>query len=117
MRHTCSYDLLLHNNCVYSSVASGNAPGNRGGDVKSLGAQDGPLGGLGNPASALGGGIGPLGSGNKDKNKDEVDEKHEGFGLKGEDVKGSLKIHLKLDLEADIRILARVRGDIAIGLL
>ena len=41
----------------------------------------------------------------------------EGFGLQGEDVRGSLKIHIKLDLEADIRIVARLKGDIAIGLL
>ncbi|EON64999.1 hypothetical protein W97_04234 [Coniosporium apollinis CBS 100218] len=34
-----------------------------------------------------------------------------------EDVKGSLKIHIKLNLEADIRIIARVKGDIAIGIL
>ncbi|KAJ9645118.1 hypothetical protein H2201_001086 [Coniosporium apollinis] len=34
-----------------------------------------------------------------------------------EDVKGSLKIHIKLNLDADIRIIARIKGDIAIGIL
>lgn len=49
-------------------------------------------------------------------NNDEEDD--EGFGLEnGKDVKGSLKVHIKLDLEADIRIIARVKGDIAIGIL
>jgi hypothetical protein len=28
-----------------------------------------------------------------------------------------LKVHNKLDLEADIRIIAKIKGDIAIGLL
>ena len=35
---------------------------------------------------------------------------------KGE-MRGSLKIYIKLDLEADIRVIAKVKGDIAIGLL
>lgn len=53
------------------------------------------------------------GKGNTDEEDDDV-----GFGLEnGKDVKGSLKIHIKLDLEADIRIIARVKGDIAIGIL
>lgn len=30
---------------------------------------------------------------------------------------GSLKIHVKLALEVDIRIIARLKGDIAIGIL
>lgn len=30
---------------------------------------------------------------------------------------GSLKIHIKLALEVDIRIIARLKGDIAIGIL
>ena len=43
-------------------------------------------------------------------------QRKEGFGLSNdEDVKGSLKIHIKLDLEADIRIIAKIKGDIAIG--
>ncbi|KAL1792883.1 hypothetical protein ACET3X_009390 [Alternaria dauci] len=52
-------------------------------------------------------------------NNDEEDEEaSEGFGLdNGSDVKGSLKVHIKLDLEADIKIYARIRGDIAIGIL
>ena len=33
------------------------------------------------------------------------------------DVAGSLKIHIKLNLEVDVRITARVKGDIAIGIL
>lgn len=42
-----------------------------------------------------------------------------GFGLENfdKDVKGSLKVHIKLDLDVDIRIQARIKGDIAIGLL
>ena len=62
-----------------------------------------PLGGLGEGLSPAAGGV--LGS------------KPEGFGLEGEDVKGSLKIHIKLNLEADIRVIAKIKGDIAIGLL
>lgn len=33
------------------------------------------------------------------------------------DVKGNLKVHIKLDLEVDIRIIAKIKGDIAIGIL
>jgi hypothetical protein len=42
-----------------------------------------------------------------------------GFGLDNfeKDVKGSLKVHIKLDLDVDIHITARIKGDIAIGLL
>jgi hypothetical protein len=42
-----------------------------------------------------------------------------GFGLENfdKDVKGSLKVHIKLDLDVDIHITARIKGDIAIGLL
>ena len=51
-------------------------------------------------------------------NNEDDEEDDEGFGLdNGKDVKGSLKVHIKLDLEADIRIIARVKGDIAIGIL
>ena len=51
-------------------------------------------------------------------NDEEDEEANEGFGLdNGSDVKGSLKVHIKLDLEADIKIYARIRGDIAIGIL
>ena len=32
-----------------------------------------------------------------------------------DDVTGSLKIHVKLNLEVDIRIIAKLKGDIAIG--
>jgi hypothetical protein len=50
-------------------------------------------------------------SGTKDANA--------GFGLDNfeKDVKGSLKVHIKLDLDVDIHITARIKGDIAIGLL
>ncbi|KAH6870490.1 hypothetical protein BKA58DRAFT_440037 [Alternaria rosae] len=51
-------------------------------------------------------------------NEEEDEETTEGFGLdNGSDVKGSLKVHIKLDLEADIKVYARIRGDIAIGIL
>ena len=33
------------------------------------------------------------------------------------DVQGSLKIHIKLNLDVDIRIIAKIKGDIAIGIL
>jgi hypothetical protein len=39
------------------------------------------------------------------------------FVMNGEEVKGSLKVYIKIDLEADIRLIAKVKGDIAIGLL
>ncbi|KAH7026914.1 hypothetical protein B0J12DRAFT_634447 [Macrophomina phaseolina] len=98
------------------SVSNGNAPGNRSGEAKPAGGQEIPKAGLANPVQD---GIGPIASGaaGKDDKSGDVAEKREGFGLQGEDVKGSLKIHLKLDLEADIKVTARVRGDIAIGLL
>ncbi|KAJ8114100.1 hypothetical protein OPT61_g3934 [Boeremia exigua] len=81
---------------------TGNAPGGRGGPASALGGD--PVGGA---LSSLGGGNDS--TGDKDTNA--------GFGLDGKDVKGSLKVHIKLDLEADIRIIARIKGDIAIGLL
>jgi len=34
-----------------------------------------------------------------------------------DDVKGNLKIHIKLNLQVDIRIIAQIKGDIAIGIL
>jgi len=33
------------------------------------------------------------------------------------DMGGSLKVHIRLNLEVDIRIIAKVKGDIAIGIL
>ncbi|KAK7734465.1 hypothetical protein SLS57_000159 [Botryosphaeria dothidea] len=93
-------------------ASAGNAPGGRSGDLKNLASPDNATGAVANAASALP----ALGSGNNG-NSGNSEGKSEGFGLSGEDVKGSLKIHLKLDLEADIRVTARVRGDIAIGLL
>ncbi len=62
--------------------------------------------------STLGGGNNPT-SGSTTGDKDA----NAGFGLDNKDVKGSLKVHIKLDLEADIRIIAKIKGDIAIGLL
>jgi hypothetical protein len=56
--------------------------------------------------------------GGSNNNDEEDEESNEGFGLdNGSDVKGSLKVHIKLDLEADIKIYARIKGDIAIGIL
>ncbi|KAI4956918.1 hypothetical protein J4E86_005390 [Alternaria arbusti] len=56
--------------------------------------------------------------GGNGNNEEEDEETTEGFGLdNGSDVKGSLKVHIKLDLEADIKVYARIRGDIAIGIL
>ncbi|KAJ4372956.1 hypothetical protein N0V83_003247 [Neocucurbitaria cava] len=82
---------------------TGNAPGGRG------------LGEVGDSIGPIAKTPGVAGSdsreGNKTKNADE------GFGLDNKDVKGSLKVHIKLDLEADIRVIARIKGDIAIGLL
>jgi len=34
-----------------------------------------------------------------------------------QDMGGSLKVHIRLNLEVDIRIIAKVKGDIAIGIL
>ncbi|RAQ99121.1 hypothetical protein DDE82_008596 [Stemphylium lycopersici] len=54
----------------------------------------------------------------KEKDKGQGGKQEGGFGLDNDtDVKGSLKVHIKLDVEADIRIIARVKGDIAIGIL
>lgn len=54
----------------------------------------------------------PLGKGLLgDKPPLELDKKA------AEDVAGSLKIHIKLALEIDIEIRARIKGDIAIGIL
>jgi len=33
------------------------------------------------------------------------------------DMGGSLKVHVRLSLEVDIRVIAKVKGDIAIGIL
>ncbi|KAF1937694.1 hypothetical protein EJ02DRAFT_458535 [Clathrospora elynae] len=83
--------------------ATGNAPGGRG---------------LGEVGSALGS-VAPTPGIPRSKNTEgnSTAKTDEGFGLNGEDVKGSLKVHIKLDLEADIRIIARIKGDIAIGML
>ncbi|KAJ4384930.1 hypothetical protein N0V86_000534 [Didymella sp. IMI 355093] len=74
------------------------------------------LGGVPDTGSALSSATGNLpsrtGSGNDKEDKDA----NAGFG-EDHDVKGSLKVHIKLNLEADIRIIAKIKGDIAIGLL
>ncbi|CAA9962640.1 hypothetical protein PTMSG1_06014 [Pyrenophora teres f. maculata] len=79
--------------------------------------------GLPDVGSTMGSVTNPTGPKSKNKkkkgkgNSEEDEEDDEGFGLdNGKDVKGSLKVHIKLDLEADIRIIARVKGDIAIGI-
>lgn len=41
-------------------------------------------------------------------------------GFSQEDIKqmgGSLKVHVRLALEVDVRVIAKVKGDIAIGIL
>lgn len=86
-----------------NNTTTGNAPGGRGG-----------LGEVGDVGSTLGS-LSKAVPQNKDGNKTK--DADEGFGLDNKDVKGSLKVHIKLDLEADIRIIARIKGDIAIGLL
>ena len=82
--------------------ATGNAPGGRN-----------PVGDVGDSLTKTPAAPGGNNADDKDKNA--------GFGLDNDfankDVKGSLKVHIKLDLEADIRIIARIKGDIAIGLL
>ncbi|KAF2029609.1 hypothetical protein EK21DRAFT_112819 [Setomelanomma holmii] len=85
--------------------ALGNAPGGRLGDVGDT------LGGVSKAPA------GPA-TNSSDSPKEDKDA-NAGFGLENfsKDVKGSLKVHIKLDLEADIRIIARIKGDIAIGLL
>jgi hypothetical protein len=84
--------------------AAGNASGGRLGDVGDVGS--GITKAVPGAAAAA-----PKEGEDKDKNA--------GFGLEHfeKDVKGSLKVHIKLDLEVDIRIIARIKGDIAIGLL
>jgi len=53
-------------------------------------------------------------TGKNETGKNETSKKVAGSS---EEVKGSLKIHIKIDLEADIRVIAKIKGDIAIGLL
>jgi len=33
------------------------------------------------------------------------------------DMGGSLKVHIRLNLEVDVRVIAKIKGDIAIGIL
>jgi hypothetical protein len=54
----------------------------------------------------------PKKAGGKGNNEEDDEDTTE-----GSDVKGSLKVHITLDLEADIKVYARIRGDIAIGIL
>ncbi|KAL1597653.1 hypothetical protein SLS59_007351 [Nothophoma quercina] len=92
-----------------NDTATGNAPGGRGGPASSLG----------NPTDTVGNALSTAGNtaGNATGNDTSPKDANSGFGLDGKDVKGSLKVHIKLDLEADIRIIAKIKGDIAIGLL
>jgi hypothetical protein len=90
---------------------AGNATGNRPGGPTDNDAVSGLTkavpGGAPVATSAVGG----------DPTKDK--DANAGFGLENfeKDVKGSLKVHIKLDLDVDIHITARIKGDIAIGLL
>jgi hypothetical protein len=96
--------LTLHSTL---NSATSNAPGNRNaGDVSDT---------LSPISKAPSGVVGSSQPSGEPKDKDA----NAGFGLdnKDKDVKGSLKVHIKLDLEVDIRIIARIKGDIAIGLL
>lgn len=70
-------------------------------------------GDVGSTLAKATGGAAPKEGETKDK------DANAGFGLENfdKDVKGSLKVHIKLDLDVDIRIQARIKGDIAIGLL
>lgn len=87
-----------------SNVASENAQGGRSPQTKGAVPNSG-----GSVSKDLAGG--PL----SQISTNEPSSKPAGFGDK--DVNGSLKIHIKIDLEADIRVIAKVKGDIAIGLL
>lgn len=89
-----------------------NAPGGRGGGLGDVGST---LGAVTKPGES--GAAAPKKKGKKKTGDDEEEEEDVGFGIEHKDVKGSLKVHIKLDLEADIRIIARIKGDIAIGLL
>jgi hypothetical protein len=68
-------------------------------------------------ASDAGGAVAKAGDAATGTTEDK--DKNAGFGLEhfDKDVKGSLKVHIKLDLDVDIHITARIKGDIAIGLL
>lgn len=89
-----------------SNAASGNAPGGRLPQTKDA------VSDVGGPVSKI-----PAVGALSENGTNELGSKPAGFGMQGEDVKGSLKIHIKIDLEADIRVIAKVKGDIAIGLL
>lgn len=58
----------------------------------------------GAPTDAAAGALGALGT--TKINKAEVN-----------DMGGSLKVHIRLNLEVDVRVIAKVKGDIAIGIL
>lgn len=85
-----------------SDVAPGNAQGGRLSQTKDDASNNaGPL--------SQGPAAGTEGDANKLAKSFIMDDKGE--------MRGSLKIYIKLDLEADIRVIAKVKGDIAIGLL
>jgi hypothetical protein len=106
---TKEYDGLFSTPSTFNpNDRSKNDTGNAGGSRRDLGDVGNTTGAVSNLAGGSNNNSGESG-----RNKD-----NEGFGLdNGKDVKGSLKVHIKLDLEADIRITAKIKGDIAIGLL
>ena len=53
----------------------------------------------------------------KTAKQDLVKQQAELNGRKKEQKEGSLRIHIDLDLEVEIHLTARVKGDINIGLL
>ena len=97
---------LIKQYSANSNAASGNAPGGRLPQTKDA------VSDVGGPVSKI-----PAVGALSENGTNELGSKPAGFGMQGEDVKGSLKIHIKIDLEADIRVIAKVKGDIAIGLL
>lgn len=60
----------------------------------------------------------PTGGDVDNSTKDPPDYMPEGFSKRDvENMGGSLKVHVRLALKADIRIIAKIRGDICIGIL
>jgi len=66
------------------------------------------------------GGVGDLTKNNDDSTGSDVVPDYIPKGFSKEDIKnmgGSLKVHVRLALEVDIRVIAKVKGDICIGIL
>lgn len=90
-----TYSPLTHQNYRDAPAALGGRKGD-----------DGPAGELANTPK-----VGDVAAGAKD---------YIPKGFSKEDIKdmgGSLKVHVRLALEVDIRIIAKVKGDICIGIL